>query len=68
MVLEQLNLKLTVKWHLGFQCQLDLKNGTDGNLDTAINAMKAASSHRFIGINQSDRSGYCKHKVTLMVM
>ena len=29
------------------------KNGTDGNLDTAINALKAASSsHTFMGINQ----------------
>lgn len=30
------------------------KNGTDGSLGTAINAMKAASmTHRFVGINQS---------------
>lgn len=36
----------------GLSMPIGFKNGTDGNLSTAINAMKAAShSHRFIGIN-----------------
>ncbi|MBK4775664.1 3-deoxy-7-phosphoheptulonate synthase [Candidatus Pantoea edessiphila] len=38
----------------GLSMPVGFKNGTDGNLDTAINAMCAASmSHRFVGINQS---------------
>ena len=38
----------------GLSMPVGFKNGTDGNLDTAINAMKAASMpHRFMGINQS---------------
>jgi 3-deoxy-7-phosphoheptulonate synthase len=37
----------------GLSMPVGFKNGTDGNLDTAINALKAASSsHRFMGINQ----------------
>jgi len=37
----------------GLSMPVGFKNGTDGNLDTAINALKAAaSSHSFMGINQ----------------
>lgn len=37
----------------GLSMPVGFKNGTDGNLDTAINAMQAASSsHSFMGINQ----------------
>lgn len=36
----------------GLSMPIGFKNGTDGSLSTAINAMKAASSsHRFMGIN-----------------
>lgn len=38
----------------GLSMPVGFKNGTDGSLETAINAMKAASmSHRFMGINQA---------------
>ncbi|PPI86373.1 3-deoxy-7-phosphoheptulonate synthase [Candidatus Pantoea edessiphila] len=38
----------------GLSMPVGFKNGTDGSLDTAINAMCAASmAHRFVGINQS---------------
>lgn len=38
----------------GLSMPVGFKNGTDGNLDMAINAMKAAAmSHRFVGINQA---------------
>lgn len=38
----------------GLSMPVGFKNGTDGNLVTAINAMKAAAMpHRFMGINQS---------------
>ncbi|SIR07895.1 3-deoxy-D-arabinoheptulosonate-7-phosphate synthase [Aeromonas sp. RU39B] len=37
----------------GLSMPVGFKNGTDGNLGTAINAMRAASSsHAFMGINQ----------------
>ncbi|KPZ68990.1 Phospho-2-dehydro-3-deoxyheptonate aldolase, Tyr-sensitive [Shewanella sp. P1-14-1] len=37
----------------GLSMPVGFKNGTDGKLDVAINALKsAASSHRFMGINQ----------------
>jgi 3-deoxy-7-phosphoheptulonate synthase len=37
----------------GLSMPVGFKNGTDGNLDVAINALKsAASKHRFMGINQ----------------
>lgn len=37
----------------GLSMPVGFKNGTDGNLDTAINAMQSASMpHRFVGINQ----------------
>lgn len=37
----------------GLSMPVGFKNGTDGSLSTAINAMKSAShSHRFMGINQ----------------
>lgn len=37
----------------GLSMPVGFKNGTDGNLDVAINAMKSASmSHRFVGVNQ----------------
>lgn len=36
----------------GLSMPIGFKNGTDGNLSTAINAMKASAlSHRFMGIN-----------------
>lgn len=38
----------------GLSMPIGFKNGTDGNLATATNAMKAAASgHRFMGINQA---------------
>ncbi|GAD90183.1 MULTISPECIES: 3-deoxy-7-phosphoheptulonate synthase [Vibrio] len=38
----------------GLSMPVGFKNGTDGSLSTAINAMQAASSsHRFIGINRA---------------
>lgn len=37
----------------GLSMPIGFKNGTDGSLGTAINAMKAAASgHRFMGINK----------------
>ena len=37
----------------GLSMPVGFKNGTDGNLETAINALKSASaSHSFMGINQ----------------
>ncbi|OCG58195.1 3-deoxy-7-phosphoheptulonate synthase [Gilliamella sp. GillExp13] len=37
----------------GLSMPVGFKNGTDGSLDVAINAMKSASMpHRFVGINQ----------------
>lgn len=37
----------------GLSMPVGFKNGTDGSLNTAINAMRAASMpHRFVGINQ----------------
>lgn len=37
----------------GLSMPVGFKNGTDGNLETAVNAMQSASSaHRFMGINQ----------------
>ncbi len=38
----------------GLSMPVGFKNGTDGSLSTAINAMRAAAmSHRFLGINQA---------------
>ncbi|MBX4388695.1 3-deoxy-7-phosphoheptulonate synthase, partial [Mycobacterium tuberculosis] len=38
----------------GLSCPVGFKNGTDGSLATAINAMRAAAMpHRFVGINQA---------------
>lgn len=38
----------------GLSMPVGFKNGTDGSLNTAINAMKAAARpHRFVGINQN---------------
>ncbi|SPW32331.1 Phospho-2-dehydro-3-deoxyheptonate aldolase, Tyr-sensitive [Edwardsiella tarda] len=38
----------------GLSMPVGFKNGTDGNLATAINALKAAAMpHRFVGINQA---------------
>ncbi len=37
----------------GLSMPVGFKNGTDGNLDVAVNALRSASSsHRFMGINQ----------------
>ncbi len=42
----------------GLSAPVGFKNGTDGSIETAINAMKsAASPHNFLGINQEGRSG-----------
>ncbi|AGH80430.1 phospho-2-dehydro-3-deoxyheptonate aldolase [Psychromonas sp. CNPT3] len=41
----------------GLSMPVGFKNGTDGSLSTAVNAMQsAASSHRFMGINQNGQS------------
>ncbi len=38
----------------GLSCAVGFKNGTDGDLSVAINALKSVTSpHRFLGINQS---------------
>ncbi|XOO18481.1 hypothetical protein ACM3CZ_10035 [Edwardsiella ictaluri] len=38
----------------GLSMPVGFKNGTDGSMETAINAMKAAAMpHRFVGINQA---------------
>lgn len=37
----------------GLSMPVGFKNGTDGSLGTAINAMKAAMPQRFVGINQT---------------
>ena len=38
----------------GLSCAVGFKNGTDGTLSVAINALQSvASAHRFLGINQS---------------
>ncbi len=38
----------------GLSCAVGFKNGTDGGLDVAINALKSvAKPHRFLGINSS---------------
>ena len=41
----------------GLSTPVGFKNGTDGGLEVALNAMKAAAnSHSFLGINQSGRT------------
>jgi 3-deoxy-7-phosphoheptulonate synthase len=41
----------------GLSTPVGFKNGTDGSLDVAINALKSAShSHHFLGINQQGRT------------
>jgi len=41
----------------GLSMPVGFKNGTDGSLSTAVNAMQSASSaHRFMGINQKGQS------------
>ena len=38
----------------GLSCAVGFKNGTDGSLEVAVNALKSVSSpHRFLGINQA---------------
>ncbi|MDH5485395.1 MAG: 3-deoxy-7-phosphoheptulonate synthase [Gammaproteobacteria bacterium] len=45
----------------GLSMPVGFKNGTDGNLDTAINALHAASSgHSFMGINQQGQVAVIK--------
>jgi 3-deoxy-7-phosphoheptulonate synthase len=40
----------------GLSCAVGFKNGTDGSLDVAINALQSVSEpHRFLGINQEGR-------------
>jgi 3-deoxy-7-phosphoheptulonate synthase len=43
LVRARLNLKLTVRWLQGLSMPVGFKNGTDGSLGTAINAMRAAA-------------------------
>jgi 3-deoxy-7-phosphoheptulonate synthase len=41
----------------GLSCPVGFKNGTDGGLQVAVNALKSARQpHRFLGINQDGRS------------
>lgn len=55
LVLVQRNRKLTVKWPPGFPCGW-FKNGTDGSLATAINAMRAAAQpHRLLALTVQGR-------------
>ncbi len=45
----------------GLSMPVGFKNGTDGSLDTAINALKAAASgHSFMGINQQGQVAVIK--------
>lgn len=47
----------------GLSMPIGFKNGTDGNLNTAINAMSAAAmSHCFVGINQKGQVSILKTK------
>jgi 3-deoxy-7-phosphoheptulonate synthase len=47
----------------GLSMPVGFKNGTDGSLDTAINAIKAATSgHSFMGINQQGQVAVIKTK------
>jgi len=47
----------------GLSMPVGFKNGTDGKLSTAVNAMQSASaSHRFIGINQKGQSALLQTK------
>lgn len=54
----------------GLSMPVGFKNGTDGNLVTAINPMKAAAMpHRFMGINQSGQVCLLQTQgITLMVI
>lgn len=53
----------------GLSMPVGFKNGTDGKLGVAINALEsAASSHRFMGINQRGRLHCFKQRVILMGM
>ena len=43
----------------GLSMPVGFKNGTDGSLDIAMNALKsAASGHRFMGINKQGQVEY----------
>ncbi len=45
----------------GLSMPVGIKNGTDGSLDVAINALHAVSRpHHFLGINQDGKSAVCK--------
>ena len=47
----------------GLSMPVGFKNGTDGKLSTAVNAMQsAAASHRFMGINQQGQSALLQTK------
>ncbi|STY64673.1 Phospho-2-dehydro-3-deoxyheptonate aldolase, Tyr-sensitive [Mannheimia haemolytica] len=48
----------------GLSMAVGFKNGTDGDLAVALNAMQSsAQSHSFIGINQQGKLLYSKQKV-----
>lgn len=47
----------------GFSCAVGFKNGTDGNIQVAVNAMKsAAHPHNFISINPEGHSAIVRTK------
>ncbi len=47
----------------GLSAPVGFKNGTDGSLDVAINAMKsAAMPHGFLGVNQAGRTSVIRSK------
>ena len=46
-----------MNWHRGISCPIGFKNGTYGNLDIAINAIKSASnSHHFLSVTKEGHS------------
>ena len=48
----------------GLSMPVGFKNGTDGSLATAINAMRAAAQpHRFVGINQAGQVAQCEKEM-----
>ena len=53
----------------GLSSAVGFKNGTDGGLDVAVNAMKSVCDpHRFLGINSEAKSRCSKPRATATVM
>ena len=51
----------------GLSSAVGFKNGTDGSLDVAINALKSVQHpHRFLGLNSEESFQYLKLRVILM--